>query len=1445
MSRLTKAGWGRLSPATRLCMGIAALIISSWITLSIRAEMIDTDGDGMGDDYEAFFALNPNDSSDAALDPDGDGLTNLAESALWTDPNCSDTDRDGWNDSQDNTPLSRAFIDWGNPGFTNGDIYTYTGPDWWTEAAKSGGQWLSDAWHVPETDSADTGALLIDIDPAGLSTNLMMRLTLLDAAGATLYVDLLDASQQVLVSSVDGNLVQGTDQAVQILREIPLVDYPDTATIRLRRGTGAVTVYDTILFIDQDQDGLDADQETQLGSSDNNPDSDNDGLTDYAEVFTHGSSPTSTDSDGDGLADDWEVANGFNPGGSVDGCVGLWKFDEGAGSVAMDASGLGNDGVVAGATYHNLVSGAALVFDGQDDDVIITNSSDYKTPAFTLLAVLRTDNPFGNTVSGTAGEGDMVVASQKNSVNSLAYSLVRTGRGSVRFTMSDGTLTTVLETPDSFLAAGKWYTVAIAFQRPTMSLFVNGSLVTTAQQDADIDYDTASGLLLGHGPDGAGTDAFLAGMLDSVAVYNRVLSAEEVDWASEADSDSDNDGLSNLSEAAAGTEPRSADTDGDRLSDYLEITVYGSDPFHFDTDRDGKPDGWEYENGYDPTFNFDDSCLGHWKLDEAEGALVSDSSGYENHGTATGTRVIDAVLNKGRAFDGVDDAVDIANSDIYKPSQSFTVSFFAQITDPFGNTTTGNAPDGTMVLLSQKNAGGGYAYAVYKTERNALIFELSNTTTSTTIATPDGFIVPGSWAHVAVTFDRPQLTFYVNGELIGTASHDADLACSPDHGLTLGHANLTDDGFMTGFFDDLRIYGLALTSTRIGEFLLAANYDISGFSNLVVTGGVPEGRTSHRTGTSVSIWATVPEGRQFLNWAGDTAAIADVNQPITQITLDADAAISVVTVPAICTLTVDSTYGDPQGAGDYNYGTTANWSVTSPWTIATGYQAVADVASGSETLTLDKTVTVNWTTQYLLTVNAAANGTVDQVTSWHNTGSTVDLTATPDTGYEFVMWQGDVPAGQETANPLTVTMDQARTLTPVFALPFELVLSTSSLSVPEGDISSFTVSLSQAVSADVAVTAAIVDGGDADLTVQSGGTLTFTSANWDTPQTVTIAAAEDENISYETGTVRVSPIAANSVDVSVTVIDNETTDTDSDEIPDGWELNYGLDPGNADDAWQDLDSDGLTNLREYQLGTTPIDADSDGDGLIDGEDPYPLIPAEGEEPVITVTSPQSGQIFNQSTVQVAFSVACDTQIDDVRVNSALVARTTGTFSKTLTLSDGAQNIYIRAVSLEGRAASVTIPIVVDAYPSVVSIISPADNEAISEQNVYVQVRTECLDDEITINGQPAIRNGYMCYAWIRFDSSGSQTIAVTCNGNPSADSVVVSYTPPSGYDPAADDDGDGVPNQTDLFSNDPGASADSDGDGVGDAYDPQPNNASVRSVVTITTPPNGFKIISN
>lgn len=71
-------------------------------------------------------------------------------------------------------------------------------------------------------------------------------------------------------------------------------------------------------------------------------------------------------------------------------------------------------------------------------------------------------------------------------------------------------------------------------------------------------------------------------------------------------------------------------------------------------------------------------------------------------------------------------------------------------------------------------------------------------------------------------------------------------------------------------------------------------------------------------------------------------------------------------------------------------------------------------------------------------------------------------------------------------------------------------------------------------------------------------------------------------------------------------------DTDNDGMPDGWEVQYELNP-TENDSDSDNDKDGLTSLNEFEQATNPIDPDTDNDGISDGwEVQYGLNPSEND-----------------------------------------------------------------------------------------------------------------------------------------------------------------------------------------------------------------------------------------
>lgn len=124
----------------------------------------------------------------------------------------------------------------------------------------------------------------------------------------------------------------------------------------------------------------------------------------------------------------------------------------------------------------------------------------------------------------------------------------------------------------------------------------NGLDPTVDDSSADDDGDglaNADEILAGTDPLVSDSDS--DGLPDGWEVDNELdpLTDDAVD-------DPDGDGLSNQEELSAGTDPQDVDSDDDELSDADEINLHLTDPLDSDSDSDGMPDGWEVEYGLAP-----------------------------------------------------------------------------------------------------------------------------------------------------------------------------------------------------------------------------------------------------------------------------------------------------------------------------------------------------------------------------------------------------------------------------------------------------------------------------------------------------------------------------------------------------------------------------------------------------------------------------------------------------------------------------------------------------------------------------------------------------------------------------------------------------------------------------------------------------------------------------
>lgn len=201
------------------------------------------------------------------------------------------------------------------------------------------------------------------------------------------------------------------------------------------------------------------------------------------------------------------------------GLAGYWPLDNGSGTSATDASTNGNTGTLTnGPTWTTGQIGSAVDFDGTDDSVNIgTDSSLVFTTVETVSAWVYMDALPGSGTTGT------IFYKYSSGDSNYYYSLGifnNAGPIKVRFSTGGGGAAT---DSTSSVSAGQWYHIVATFNRPTVSIYINGILDKTGT-------DNVASFASGSGTARIGgiTSNYFNGKIDDVRVYNRALSADEV-----------------------------------------------------------------------------------------------------------------------------------------------------------------------------------------------------------------------------------------------------------------------------------------------------------------------------------------------------------------------------------------------------------------------------------------------------------------------------------------------------------------------------------------------------------------------------------------------------------------------------------------------------------------------------------------------------------------------------------------------------------------------------------------------------------------------------------------------------------------------------------------------------------------------------------------------------
>jgi uncharacterized protein (TIGR02145 family)/uncharacterized repeat protein (TIGR02543 family) len=205
-------------------------------------------------------------------------------------------------------------------------------------------------------------------------------------------------------------------------------------------------------------------------------------------------------------------------------------------------------------------------------------------------------------------------------------------------------------------------------------------------------------------------------------------------------------------------------------------------------------------------------------------------------------------------------------------------------------------------------------------------------------------------------------------------------------------------------------------------------------------------------GLPTTITAAPIAGYDFVNWTvtAGKAAVADSTSASTKVTLTSvDAALTAnftkktfkVTVIASAGGTITAPTTSPLTV-DYNVATTIAVAPNTGynfqgWTVTTGTATIETATSATTKITLtstDATVTASFgliTYTLTPTSNPSDGGTIaaSPATGPYNSGSTVLLTATASTGFNFAGWSQDASGSATTA---TITMDGNKKVTANF-----------------------------------------------------------------------------------------------------------------------------------------------------------------------------------------------------------------------------------------------------------------------------------------------------------------------------------------------------------------------------------------------------------------------------
>jgi PKD repeat protein len=235
-----------------------------------------------------------------------------------------------------------------------------------------------------------------------------------------------------------------------------------------------------------------------------------------------------------------------------------------------------------------------------------------------------------------------------------------------------------------------------------------------------------------------------------------------------------------------------------------------------------------------------DGLVGYWNFDEGSGNILHDSSGNGNDGTVHGNPVwTTGKFGNAINFDGIDDWVDCGNDASLSPLTAITLAAWYKPTISW----SGGGPDPIIDKPINSNdwnelyqyhlsvCGDLYPGPIANHLGISLYIDIDGS--YKLIKSPENMVSFNQWSFIVATYDGTTMKMYIDNELISSIPVSGTMTNYNQNLRIAKYKGGSEEIFLPGVIDEIRIYNRALTADEIHELYIPStvyvdnDFDIS------------------------------------------------------------------------------------------------------------------------------------------------------------------------------------------------------------------------------------------------------------------------------------------------------------------------------------------------------------------------------------------------------------------------------------------------------------------------------------------------------------------------------------------------------------------------------------------------------------------------------------------